>query len=68
MEAAPYLGGKSVATDQLAAPIAHWPGASTEQVDLGEGWYHVFRGGRAVQDTTFKPIPILSRSQRCLSF
>jgi hypothetical protein len=53
---APERPRKSAATGQHAAPKAQrvWP--SAEQMDLGEGWNQVVRGGRVVKATT-TPIP-----------
>ena len=66
---APERGRKSVSTGQPAAPKAQRAGLSTEQMDLGEGWNHVFRGGvssrlQPLHPPTHIQIPILSRSQR----
>jgi len=40
-----------------AAPKANQAGPSAEQMDLGEGWSHVVRGGRTVKASAPKPIP-----------
>jgi len=42
---APERSRKNVATGQPAAPKAQQAGPSAEQMDLGEGWNHVVRGG-----------------------
>jgi hypothetical protein len=42
---APYLGPKSAATAHPTAPKEQVAGPSAEQMDLGEGWNHVVRGG-----------------------
>jgi len=52
---APERSRKSVATGQPAAPKAQRAGPSAEQMDLGEGWNHVVRGGRVVKATTTPP-------------
>ena len=49
---APECSRKSVATGQPVAPKAQGASPSDEQVDLGEGWNHVVRGGRVVKATT----------------
>ena len=46
---------KSAATGHSAAPNAQWAGTSAEQMDLGDGWNHVVRGGRVVKATTTPP-------------
>jgi hypothetical protein len=53
---APERARKSAATGQPAAPKAQRAGPSAEQMDLGEGWNHVVRGGRVLKATT-TPIP-----------
>jgi len=52
---APECSRKSVATGLPAAPTAQRAGPSAEQMDLGEGWTHVVRGGRVVKATTTPP-------------
>jgi len=52
---APESSRKSVATGQPAAPKAQLGGSSTKQMDLGERWNHVVRGGRVVKATTTPP-------------
>jgi len=42
---APERGRKSAATAHLTAPKEERTGPFAEQVGLGEGWNHVFRGG-----------------------
>jgi len=42
---APERSRKSVATGQPSASKSQLAGPSAEQLDLGEGWNHVFRGG-----------------------
>ena len=37
------------------APIAKQASPSAEQMDLGEGWNHVVRGGRVVKATSTPP-------------
>ena len=54
---APEQARKSAATGHPAAPKAQRDGPSAEQMDLGEGWNHVVRGGRVVKATT-TPTPI----------
>jgi hypothetical protein len=49
---APEHSRKSDAVSQPAAPKAQRAGPSAEQMDLGEGWSHVVRGGRVVKATT----------------
>ena len=43
---------KSIAAGKSAAPKAQRASPSAEQMDLGEGWNHVVRGGRVVKDAT----------------
>jgi len=50
-------GRKSTATAHLTAPPEQRARHSAEQMDLGEGWNHVVRGGRVVKATT-QPNPI----------
>ena len=52
---APECSRKSVATGLPAAPTAQRAGPSAEQMDLGEGWTHVVRGGRVVKAKTNPP-------------
>jgi hypothetical protein len=42
---------------QPAAPKATRAGPSAEQMDLGDGWSHVVRGGRVVRDSAPVPTP-----------
>jgi len=49
---APERSRQNVATGQHAAPKAQRACPYAEQMDLGEGWNHVFRGGRVVKATT----------------
>jgi len=46
---------KGAATDQSALPKVQGDRPSAEQMDLGEGWNHVVRGGRVVKATTTPP-------------
>jgi hypothetical protein len=48
----PEQSRKSTATSNHAAPNVKRAGPSAEQMDLGEGWSHVFRGGRVAKDNT----------------
>ena len=52
---APKRDRKNVATSQPDAPKAQRAGPSAEQMDLGEGWNHVVRGGRVVKATSTTP-------------
>jgi hypothetical protein len=54
---APDRGRKSAATARPTAPKEQWAGPSAKQMDLGEGWSHVVRGGRVVKATTPLPTP-----------
>ena len=54
---APALGRRTAATSQPAAPKAKQAGPSAEQMDLGEGWSHVVRGGRIVRASAPSTIP-----------
>jgi hypothetical protein len=54
---APVLGSKETNTSNPAAPNATHTGPSAEQMDLGEGWSHVVRGGRVVRATSPTSIP-----------
>ena len=49
---APVRSRKSVATSHPAAPKAQRVSPSAEQMELGEGWSHVVRGGRVAKATT----------------
>jgi len=67
---APKYVRKSAAKDHTAAPKAQPAGPSAEQMDVGEGWNHVVRGGRFFKATTTPPqiqIPFFSRSRMSLS-
>jgi len=46
---------KGAATGQSAPSKAQRAGPSAEQMDLGEEWNHVVRGGRVVKATTTPP-------------
>ena len=48
---APDRDRKSAATAHLTTPKEQRAGLSAEQMDLGEGWNHVVRGGRVVKAT-----------------
>ena len=64
---APERVRKSATTGHRAAPKAQRAGPSAEQVDLGEGWNDVVRGGRVIKATTTTPqilTLLLSRSLR----
>jgi len=52
---APERSRKSVATGEPSAPKAQLVSPSAEQIDLGDGWNHVVRGGRIVKATTTPP-------------
>jgi len=54
---APDRGRKSAATAHFTAPKEQRAGPSAEQMDLGDGWNHVVRGGLVVKATT-PPTPI----------
>jgi len=63
---APDRGRKSAATAHFTAPKEQRAGPSAEQMDLGEGWNHVVRGG-VVKTTTLQPlfqIPLPSWSRK----
>jgi hypothetical protein len=49
---APDRSRKSVATGHPAAPKAQQASPSAEQMELGEGWNHVVRGGRVAKVST----------------
>ena len=49
---APDRSRKSVATGHPAAPKAQLASPSAEQMELGERWNHVVRGGRVAKTTT----------------
>ena len=52
----PEKGRKMVATSKpTAAPKANQAGPSAEQMDHGEGWSHIVRGGRTVKASVPKP-------------
>jgi hypothetical protein len=62
---APERARKSAATGQPAAPKAQRAGPSAEQMELGEGWNHVVRGGVLSRAPSLRSqIPLLSRSRR----
>ena len=48
---------KNATTGHPAAPKAQRAGPSAEQMDLGEGWNYVVRGGRVIKATTTAPPP-----------
>ena len=64
LKAASERDGKRAATEHPAAPQFRQAGPSTEHMDLGEGWKHVFLGRRVVkatappQNPTTSPQPI----------
>jgi hypothetical protein len=54
----PDHGRKGAATAHPTAPKEQQAGSSAEQMDLGEGWNHVVRGGHVVKATIpSTPIP-----------
>jgi len=53
----PERAHKKAATGHPAAPKAQQAGPSAEQMDLGEGWNNVVRGGCVVKATTTTPPP-----------
>ena len=64
---APDRGRKSAATAHLTAPKEQRAGPSAEQMDLGEGWNHVVRGGVLSRPLPHQPlfqIPLPSRSRK----
>ena len=63
---------KSVPAGQPAAPKAQRASPYAQQMDLGQGWNPVVRGGRVVKANTTQPFnpqtnPLLSWSRRILS-
>jgi hypothetical protein len=54
---APDSSGMSAATARPTALKEQRAGPSAEQLDLGEGWNHVVRGGRVVKAPTPHPTP-----------
>jgi hypothetical protein len=54
---APEQGRKIIAVSKPAAPKAKQAGPSAEQMDLGEGWSHVIRGGQIVKASTPSSTP-----------
>ena len=52
---APALGRRTVATSHPAAKKSKRTGLSAEQMDVGEGWSHVVRGGRVVRASAPSP-------------
>jgi hypothetical protein len=61
---APVLGNKNTATSNTAAPNATKARLSAEQMDLGEGWSHVVRGGVFSKPPLHLQVQILNRSRR----
>jgi len=49
---APERSRKLFATDQTVAPKAQRAFPSAQQIDMGEVWYHVVRGGDVVKSPT----------------
>ena len=45
------------ASKSAAGPKANQAGPFAEQMDLGEGWSHIVRGGQIVKATIPNPIP-----------
>jgi len=52
---APQRAPRSAATGHPADPKAQQAGPSAEHLALGEGWSHVFRGGRVAKATATTP-------------